>query len=97
MKKKSFTIALFPGDGIGREVCEAAAAVLEKAAAGTDFAALAMKYSDSASASDGGYIHELARNMSVPPFDRAAFSLKPGEISTVIATPAGYQIIKRIR
>jgi parvulin-like peptidyl-prolyl isomerase len=70
--------------------------VLNKAQDGEDFAELARKYSDSDSAKDGGLIREFARNMTIPAFEQASFSLKVGEISNVTSTPAGFQIIKRI-
>jgi len=79
-----------------KEARELADTILKKALAGEKFAALAEKYSDSASGKNGGYIDELARGMAIPPFDHAAFRLNINEISPVTPTPAGFQIIKRI-
>jgi peptidylprolyl isomerase len=79
-----------------KEARELADTVLKKALAGESFAALAETYSDSASAQKGGHIGEVAKGMTIPPFDHAAFRLKINEISPVIPTPAGFQIIKRI-
>jgi cyclophilin family peptidyl-prolyl cis-trans isomerase len=69
--------------------------VLRRARAGEDFATLAQKYSDSASAKDGGLIGEIARGTIIPVFEQAAFSLKENEISDIIPVPIGFQIIKR--
>jgi cyclophilin family peptidyl-prolyl cis-trans isomerase len=71
--------------------------LLKRARQGEDFAALAREHSDSASAGDGGLIGEMARGMTVPAFDHAAFSLEVGEISNVTLSPSGYQIIQRIQ
>ena len=79
-----------------KEARELADAILKKALAGEKFAALAEKYSDSASGKNGGHIGELARGMAIPPVDHAAFRLNINEISPVTPTPAGFQIFKRI-
>jgi cyclophilin family peptidyl-prolyl cis-trans isomerase len=79
------------------EAKELAEEVLRKAKKGEDFADLAREYSDSTSAKDGGRIGQIARGMTVPAFDHAAYTLKVGGISNVTLSPNGYQIIKRIR
>ncbi len=71
--------------------------LLRRARSGEDFAELARENSDSDSADRGGRIGEIARGMTVPAFDHAAFQLKVGEISNVTLSPAGYQIIQRIK
>ncbi len=72
-----------------------AAEVLRRARAGEDFATLARQYSDSESAAKGGDLGEIAKGTTQPAFDQAAFHLQPGEISDIIQTPAGFQIIRR--
>jgi len=65
--------------------------------AGQDFAAVAQNYSEdpttAPSGGDMGFVPEssLAGN---PALERVVKSLKPGEISGIIATPSGYHIIK---
>ena len=68
--------------------------VYKLAQSGQDFKSLAEKFSDLPSASDGGDIgvftlDEMARSMR-----DAVGALKPGEISEIIETPAGYQFFK---
>jgi peptidyl-prolyl cis-trans isomerase D len=59
------------------------------------FAELARKYSeDPGSASHGGDLGYFSRGMMVKPFDDAAFSLKPGEISGLVQSEFGFHIIK---
>ncbi len=70
--------------------------ILRRAREGEDFAGLARDYSDSTSAKEGGRIGEIARGMTVPAFDHAAFALKVHEISNVTLSPGGYQIIQRV-
>jgi cyclophilin family peptidyl-prolyl cis-trans isomerase len=70
--------------------------VLNKALAGENFAELARKYSDSDTAKNGGLIGKIARGMTIPAFEQAAFSLEVNEISDITPTPTGFQIIKRI-
>ncbi|MBW2147679.1 MAG: SurA N-terminal domain-containing protein, partial [Deltaproteobacteria bacterium] len=68
--------------------------ILEEAKSGTDFAELARKYSQDGTASDGGDLGYFARGEMVGPFEKAAFELKPGEISPVVKTRFGFHIIK---
>jgi peptidyl-prolyl cis-trans isomerase D len=77
------------------EVKAKAEAVLRRAKAGEDFAALAKKHSeDTKSAAQGGYLGPFQRGQMIKEFEDAAFSLKPGEISDLVRTPYGYHIIK---
>jgi len=68
--------------------------VLSKAKGDADFAELAKEYSEGPSAPRGGDLGLFTRGRMVPPFEEAAFALKPGEISGVVETRFGYHIIK---
>lgn len=70
--------------------------ILKRVKAGEDFAKLAKENSDDGSKDQGGDLGFFQRGQMVPPFDQAAFSLKPGEISDVVTTQFGYHIIKVI-
>lgn len=50
--------------------------------------------SDSASASQGGFLGRGVRGRFVPEFENVAFSLKPGELSQPVLTQFGYHLIK---
>ena len=69
-------------------------AVLKRARAGEDFAVLAREHSQDGSAAQGGDLNYFVKGQMVPAFDKAAFSLKPNEISDVVTTEFGYHIIK---
>lgn len=70
---------------------------LAKAKKGDDFAALAKQYSqDTGSAQRGGDLGFFVKGQMTPPFEAAAFALKPGEISNVVETDFGYHVIKLI-
>jgi peptidyl-prolyl cis-trans isomerase D len=69
--------------------------LLKQIKAGADFAELARKNSeDPGSAGKGGDLGWIVRGQTVKPFEDAAFSLKPKELSGVIKTEYGYHIIQ---
>lgn len=71
--------------------------VLEKARApGADFAALANEYTEDPSGKrTGGRLGTFGRGRMVPEFNKAVFSMSPGEVSDVIETAFGFHIIYR--
>jgi peptidyl-prolyl cis-trans isomerase C len=72
-----------------------AEAVLKDLKAGKDFAATAKANSqDPGSAPNGGDLGYFEQGQMVPPFEQAAFALKPGEMSELVETQFGYHIIK---
>jgi parvulin-like peptidyl-prolyl isomerase len=61
---------------------------------GADFGALAKKYSqDPGSKAQGGKL-TVSKGQTVPPFDKAAFSLKKNELSQPVHTTYGWHIIQ---
>ena len=63
---------------------------------GSDIAKLAKRYSkDPGSAANGGKL-TVSKGQTVPEFDKTAFSLKKGELSTPVKTQYGYHIIQAL-
>lgn len=77
------------------ETEEEAKNVLDMVNEGKDFNELAKEYSKdpSVSENDGDLGYFRTGNM-VEPFEKAAFALKPGEVSDIVATDFGFHIIK---
>lgn len=64
--------------------------------AGADFKELAKKHSDLPSREDGGDIGEFQLDEMADFMRDAVRSLKPGEVSDIIPTPAGYQFFQLV-
>ncbi len=78
-----------------KEARTKAAEILKDVKAGKDFAALAKQYSsDPGSAQQGGDLGFFQQGQMVPPFDKAAFSMKPGETSDLVESEFGVHIIR---
>ena len=100
---KASHILISTVDDNGKELSEAkkkeakkkAEEVLKKAKSGEEFSELAKEYSDDkGSAENGGDLGYFTKGQMVQPFEEAAFSLKPGEISGIVESEYGYHIIK---
>jgi peptidyl-prolyl cis-trans isomerase C len=76
------------------EAASKAKDLLAKVKNGANFEKLAKEHSSCPSASKGGDLDYFPRGMMAPEFEKAAFSMKPGEISDVVKTDFGYHIIK---
>ena len=69
--------------------------ILRQLQGGADFARLAAKNSDDPGTRDrGGDLGFFERGQMIKPFEDTAFSLKPGQLSGVVATRFGYHILR---
>jgi peptidyl-prolyl cis-trans isomerase D len=69
--------------------------LLKQLKAGADFAKLARENSDDPGSKEkGGDLDWVVRNQTVPEFEKAAFELKPNELSGLIKTTYGYHILQ---
>lgn len=69
--------------------------ILKQVQSGGDFAKLAKENSqDPGSAEKGGELGWLQKGQTVPEFEKAAFSLQPGQTSGLVKTEYGYHIIQ---
>ncbi|QWV93521.1 peptidylprolyl isomerase [Geomonas oryzisoli] len=69
--------------------------VLAKARAGEDFVELAKKYSqDPSAAKDGGDLGTFKRSDMLAEIGNTVAAMKPGEVSSLVPSPAGLHIIK---
>jgi peptidyl-prolyl cis-trans isomerase D len=70
-----------------------AESIVKEARSGKDFAQLAKRESDDPSAAKGGDLGWLTQGQ-LPPQLAPIFSLQKGQVSDVIETPMGYQVVK---
>jgi parvulin-like peptidyl-prolyl isomerase len=68
--------------------------VREKIIAGEPFARLAADYSDSGSKANGGLVGPLSKSDLSEELQKAIAGMKTGDVTPVLRTPRGYQIIK---
>lgn len=96
VRARHILIKLRPGaDTTERETARARiASVLEELRKGADFAELARRSSEDATAADGGDLGEFSRGRMVRPFDEAVFALSPGQVSDVVETRYGFHLIR---
>ena len=72
--------------------------ICERITEGQDFGSLAQQFStDRGSGKRGGNLGEFGRGAMVKEFEKAAFALNVGEVSTPVKTKHGYHIIKRTK
>lgn len=96
VKLRIISIRISPqADAKQKEAARARAnQLLADARSGKDFAALAKKESEDPTASKGGEVGWVVRGQLPPALDKVVFSLAKGDISDVIETPGGLQIVK---
>jgi parvulin-like peptidyl-prolyl isomerase len=68
--------------------------VLKLARKGEEFEELARTHSEGPSKDTGGDLGWVKKGAMIPSFEKAAFSLRKGEISSLVKTDYGYHIIK---
>lgn len=73
---------------------ERATRVLHEARNGSGFEELARRYSEDATAAQGGDLGMIKRGQMLAAFEEAVFSMNAGEISEVIRTPNGLHVVK---
>src|SRR5262245_32544108 len=89
-----------PGDGTTINVGADEAArektlkIRERALAGEGFDKLAAEVSDSPSKANGGLVGPLSLNELSPELRKLLESMKPGQITDLLRTPRGYQLLK---
>ena len=76
------------------KVAQRADSLYQAVLAGADFAELARRYSeDKGTAQNGGQLPTLYPGMTVLPFEEAAYSLQPNQMSRPVLSPFGYHLI----
>jgi peptidyl-prolyl cis-trans isomerase SurA len=72
---------------------EKADAALRRLKEGQSFQVVARDLSDGPSAHEGGDLGYIRRGSMIPAIEKAAFSLQPGQVSSLIELPTGYHLV----
>ena len=83
-----------PADKVEAARKKAQALAEEARKPGVDFAELARARSEGSSRDEGGDLGYFRRGVMVPAFERAAFTLKVGEVSEPVRTSFGWHVLK---
>jgi len=70
--------------------------ILERLAKGEKFANIAKEVSSCPSGKRGGDLGTFGRGRMVREFEQAAFALQKGQTSSIVRTPFGYHIVRRL-
>lgn len=81
-------------DADKKKAKEKAEKLRKEVAGGADFATVAKGNSTCPSSQQGGDLGFFGKGQMVPAFEKAAFSMKKGDVSEVVETQFGYHIIK---
>ena len=65
-----------------------------RVAKGEDFAAIAKRYSEGSTKDQGGELGEFERGQLAKPLEDAVFGIEKGQVTDVIQTKAGFEILK---
>ncbi|MBN2143249.1 MAG: peptidylprolyl isomerase [Candidatus Aureabacteria bacterium] len=68
--------------------------IAEEIKNGKDFKALAIEHSEDPHAKDGGLWNDVKKGQFMPEIDQVLWTLKPGEVSTIIETSSSFHILK---
>jgi parvulin-like peptidyl-prolyl isomerase len=82
--------------GEGRSALLEAEALVARARAGEDFAALAREHSEAATRGAGGDLGTLSRGELTPGVQAALGTLAPGDVSAPLETDEGYRIFRMV-
>jgi parvulin-like peptidyl-prolyl isomerase len=83
-----------PADSGVRAIAKARLEQLrDEVVSGTEFAELAIEYSQAPGAEDGGIVGWVQRGDLVKPLEDAAFGLEPGQLSEIIETDSGFHLL----
>jgi len=87
-------MAKHPEPDTDKESRAKAEEVLKRIRGGEDFAKLAQEFGSDGTKDKGGDLGWFGPGQMHPDFEKAAYALKPGEVSELVKTPYGVHIIK---
>src|SRR5690554_2824562 len=94
-RRVSHIMATFSDEAGREEAAERLQEVRQRLADGEAFEALALEYSDDpTTAEQGGDLGTISRGFFGDEFDDAAFSLAPGQVSSIVETSNGLHLVK---